>query len=110
MFKSTIDLTMLKQISSKDKLMIPCQLFTNRSLCYYAVEDHPKAITDAEYVIANLDPKNAKAYFRKGMSQSKLGDIEGAKQSLERALKEEPSSDLFAKELKALKDLSKKKK
>jgi len=83
-----------------------CQLYTNRSLCYFTLEKHENAIADADAVIRDLDPKNAKAYFRKGLSLAQLGKFGKAIVELQQAVKLEPSNDLFAKELSALRKSS----
>lgn len=42
-------------------------VFANRSQCWLKLGNHEKALADAEKVI-ELDPSNAKGWFRKGMS------------------------------------------
>lgn len=87
----------MKKLGSRAAVI--CQLYTNRSLCYYMQDKHEKAIEDADTVIKNLDPKNGKAYFRKGLSLKKLGNHGKAIIELQQAVKLEPSNDLYAKEL-----------
>jgi len=70
------------------------------------LEQHEKAIADADVVIKELDSKNSKAYFRKGLSLARLGRNGKAIVELQQALKLEPSNDLYAKELSALKKSS----
>jgi hypothetical protein len=41
------------------------QLFTNRSLAMHQLGNAADAFADAEYVLVNLDTKNAKALFRR---------------------------------------------
>ena len=79
------------------------QLYTNRSLCYYLLDIHDKSVQDADTVIKDLDPKNAKAYFRKGLALQKLGKQKEAIKELQQAVKLEPSNDLYANELKEAK-------
>jgi tetratricopeptide (TPR) repeat protein len=70
------------------------------------LKNHENAIADADAVIRDLDPKNAKAYFRKGLSLAKLGKNGKAIVELQQAIKLEPSNDLYIKELNALKKSS----
>eukprot|EP00826_Nyctotherus_ovalis_P026661 TRINITY_DN2080_c0_g2_i3.p1 TRINITY_DN2080_c0_g2~~TRINITY_DN2080_c0_g2_i3.p1 ORF type:complete len:146 (+),score=48.78 TRINITY_DN2080_c0_g2_i3:48-440(+) len=103
-FNSTIKLEDMKKLGSRSAVI--SQLYTNRSLCYYMLERHENAIADADAVIKNLDPKNAKAYFRKGLSLGKLGKHGKAIVELQQAAKLEPSNDLYTKELNAAKKAS----
>jgi peptidyl-prolyl isomerase D len=88
---------------SKERLALACQLFTNRSLCYFNLNQHAQAVEDADYVISYYDPKNAKAFFRKGLSLAKLGQTDKAIKELTQASKIEPDNELYANELKNLK-------
>ena len=103
-----VDKAAIQKMSNKSRVATICQLFTNRSLCYFSINEHEKAIEDADYVISNIDPKNAKAYFRKGVSLSKLGKNDKAIVELLQASKLEPGNDLYAKELKSLREAMKK--
>lgn len=94
----------LKKLGTRAAVI--CQLYTNRSLCNYMLKNHENAIADADAVIRDLDPKNAKAYFRKGLSLAKLGKNGKAIVELQQAIKLEPSNDLYIKELNALKKSS----
>jgi Flp pilus assembly protein TadD len=71
--------------------------------------EHPKAIEDADFVTQKLDPKNSKAFYRKGMSLIKLGKNDEAMKALQQASNFEPQNELYTNELKNLKELSKKK-
>lgn len=64
---------------------------------------HDKSVQDADTVIKDLDPKNAKAYFRKGLALQKLGKQKEAIKELQQAAKLEPSNDLYNNELKEAK-------
>lgn len=94
-----MDASKLKLLQGKDKLVTACQLFTNRSLCYYQLNNDQAAIEDSEYVISNLDPKNAKAFFRKGMSLVRMGQQAKAIEALQQAVKLEPATELYSNEL-----------
>lgn len=67
------------------------------------LEKHDNSIADADVVINTLDPKNAKAYFRKGLSLAKMGKNGKAIVELQQAVKLDPLNDLYMKELNALK-------
>ncbi len=69
---------------------------------------HDKAIDDADTVIREIDPKNSKAYFRKGLSLVKLGKHDKAVVELQQAVKLEPENDLYNNELNAAKEAAKK--
>jgi tetratricopeptide (TPR) repeat protein len=96
-------------MTNKSRVATICQLFTNRSLSYFHLGEHDKAIEDADYVISNVDPKNSKAYFRKGLSLAKLGKNDKAFIELAQACKLEPTNDLYSNELKNIKEAMKKK-
>lgn len=72
------------------------------------LEQHEQAIQDADAVIKDLDPKNAKAFFRKGLSLKKLGKNAKAIIELQQAVKLEPGNDLYINELKAARENARK--
>lgn len=41
------------------------QLYTNRALAYANNNEQESAFKDADYVLTHIDPKNAKALFRR---------------------------------------------
>eukprot|EP00826_Nyctotherus_ovalis_P035361 TRINITY_DN3034_c0_g8_i2.p2 TRINITY_DN3034_c0_g8~~TRINITY_DN3034_c0_g8_i2.p2 ORF type:complete len:108 (-),score=42.67 TRINITY_DN3034_c0_g8_i2:77-400(-) len=86
----------------KSEFATICQLYTNRSLCYFTLGNYEKAAEDADAVIEGIDPNNAKARFRKGMALEKLGLRDKAITELKLAVKIEPENELFNKELAAL--------
>ena len=101
-FRLSVDPKVIKSMDNKSKLATICQLYTNRSLCYFSLNQHDKAIEDADYVATNLDPKNAKAFFRKGLSLAKMGKTQDAIAELQRAVKLEPGNELYTNELASL--------
>ena len=114
-FSSGIDLFRLsvkpedmKKMDNKARLSTICQLYTNRSLCYYMLSKHEKSIEDADNVLKDIDQKNAKAFFRKGLSLGKLGKHDKAAIELQLAVKFEPGNDLYANELNSAKEAAKK--
>eukprot|EP00831_Metopus_contortus_P042370 TRINITY_DN3354_c0_g1_i1.p1 TRINITY_DN3354_c0_g1~~TRINITY_DN3354_c0_g1_i1.p1 ORF type:complete len:284 (-),score=45.89 TRINITY_DN3354_c0_g1_i1:23-874(-) len=102
LFKLNVDLSKIHLVENTARVQTACQLFTNRSLCYFNVGKHKEAIEDADYVITNIDQKNAKAYFRKGMSLAKIGRKGEAKAALQRAVALFPTSTLYRDELQKL--------
>ena len=86
-------------MDNKSRLATICQLYTNRSLCYFSLNKHDKAIEDADYVVTTIDPKNAKAFFRKGLSLAKVGKTQEAIVELQKAVKLEPGTELYSNEL-----------
>ena len=58
------------------------QLYTNRSLSYSIVGDQQRALEDAEHVLKELDPSNAKALFRRAMANKSFKKIEDALKDL----------------------------
>ena len=107
-FRLAVKLEDLKKVENKARIATICQLYTNRSLCHFMLGNHEKAIEDADSVIKDLDSKNAKSYFRKGLSLAKLGKHDKAVIEILKALSIEPDSELYKNELNAAKDAAKK--
>lgn len=53
-------------------------LYTNRSLCYHLSNDQMRAMDDADYVLENLDKKNAKALYRRAYALNSINRYEDA--------------------------------
>jgi len=102
MYRLSVNNEDAKKSIDKSQFATICQLYTNRSLCYFNIGKHEKAVEDATVVIEEIDPNNAKAHFRKGMSLKKLGQHSKAIAELKLAVKYEPGNELFVKELAAL--------
>ncbi|EXJ87505.1 stress-induced-phosphoprotein 1 [Capronia epimyces CBS 606.96] len=66
-------------------------LYSNRSGAYASLRDYQKALEDAEKTV-EIKSDWAKGWGRKGTAQHGLGDLVGAKDSFEQALKLEPSN------------------
>ncbi|KAG9778583.1 Hsp90 cochaperone [Exophiala dermatitidis] len=66
-------------------------LYSNRSGAYASLKDYQKALEDAEKT-TQIKPDWAKGWGRKGAAQHGLGDLVGAKDSFEEALKLDPSN------------------
>ncbi len=88
------------QYVPKEQLQIVCQLYTNRAICYHAMGRHIEVIADASFVINKIDAKNSKAYFRRGVARTKVGDWEKALADLEQANKLDPENSVVKEELK----------
>ncbi|EXJ59468.1 stress-induced-phosphoprotein 1 [Cladophialophora psammophila CBS 110553] len=66
-------------------------LYSNRSGAYASIKEYTKALEDANKT-TELKPDWAKGWGRKGAAQHGLGDLVGAKDAFEEALKLEPSN------------------
>ena len=51
--------------SSKDLMTKVTQLYTNRCLSWHQIDNQADAFNDSNYVLEHIDPKNAKALFRR---------------------------------------------
>jgi len=65
-------------------------LYTKRSVCNYKLERFTESMADAKKAI-ELDAKNAKGWFRKGLAAFSLGEFESAKQAFEKTQDLSPS-------------------
>lgn len=66
-------------------------LYSNRSGAYASLKEYQKALDDAEKT-TEIKPDWAKGWGRKGTAHHGLGDLIGAKDSFEEALKLDPSN------------------
>lgn len=89
----------------KDLLQIVSQLYTNRALSYHMLNRHKEVVEDTTFVIARIDPKNPKAYHRRGVALSKLEDNEKALIDLQQASSLDPNSDSTKGEMKRVLDI-----
>jgi len=94
LFTNKCDIDNLQYIP-KELLVIICQLYINRAVCYYTMERYNKVIEDTGFVIDKIDGKNAKAYYRRGLTYSKLNDNKKALEDFNIALSIEPNNKLF---------------
>jgi len=90
------------QFVPKELLQIVTQLYTNRAICNHVLNRHLDVVDDAAFVINKLDPKNAKAYYRRGVAMNKLGDCENALIDLQKAADLDPNNPLIKEELKTV--------
>lgn len=70
----------------------------NLSACHLKMSQPRDAIIIATQAIA-CDPKNSKAYFRRGVARAELGQTEDALKDLERAKDHAPSDPAIAREI-----------
>ena len=82
-------------ISGDLKLKVT-QLYTNRCLCFHALNQQSSVLADANYVINKLDSQNAKALFRRAHCYKLLGKWEEAMKDLQELYKENPSDSIKA--------------
>ena len=83
----------------KEALLIPCQLYTNRALCNFRLNDHLEVINDCTYVLNHIDKTNSKAYYRRAQSLTSVHDYEGAVKDLEMCLKLDTENEAAKLEL-----------
>eukprot|EP01022_Parablepharisma_sp_SALTPOND_P001340 TRINITY_DN10612_c0_g1_i2.p1 TRINITY_DN10612_c0_g1~~TRINITY_DN10612_c0_g1_i2.p1 ORF type:complete len:690 (+),score=125.19 TRINITY_DN10612_c0_g1_i2:1445-3514(+) len=83
------------QYTPKDLMQIVCQLYTNRAICNHVLNRHLDVIDDAGFVINKLDPKNAKAFYRRGVALAKLGDYDKSLADLQQAANIDPNNALI---------------
>lgn len=95
LFMKTCDI----QFLARDKLLILCQLYTNRSISNHMLDRHFDVIDDATFVLNKIDPQNAKAFYRRGHALSQMGDWENALSDLEKALGLDPNNANVKEEL-----------
>ncbi len=98
LFLAKCDLDALQYIP-KEQLQIVGQLYTNRAICNHTLGRHLDVVDDAGFVISRIDPKSAKAYYRRGVALSHLADHERALVDLEQACKLDPANAAVKKEL-----------
>lgn len=67
-------------------------ILLRRGSIYARDGDNPSAIEDYRKAI-ELDPRNARAYYLRGMARAELLDLDGAIEDLERALELNPSDE-----------------
>ena len=70
----------------------------NLSACHLKMKQPRDAITVATQAIA-CDPKNSKAYFRRGVARAELGQTEDALKDLQQAKEHAPSDPIIAREI-----------
>eukprot|EP00461_Guttulinopsis_vulgaris_P002593 UN02594 len=68
--------------------------FTNRSMCYFKMQEYAKSLRDAQKAIG-LNSSWVKGYYRAGMAQIELGDLKAALASLEKAAELEPNTAAY---------------
>ena len=88
MVKSNLDLTLKVT-----------QLLNNRALAWQQAGNIAEASSDANHILENLDPKNAKALYRRAHGYKAIGKLEKAVQDMEQLTEQEPNNELFQKEL-----------
>eukprot|EP00826_Nyctotherus_ovalis_P029978 TRINITY_DN2378_c0_g1_i1.p1 TRINITY_DN2378_c0_g1~~TRINITY_DN2378_c0_g1_i1.p1 ORF type:complete len:425 (+),score=89.50 TRINITY_DN2378_c0_g1_i1:77-1351(+) len=94
------------QYTPKELLVVICQLYTNRAICFHSMNNYKRAVEDAEFVIEKLDSKNAKAYYRRGLAFSKLNERKRAVEDFEKALSFEPNNKLVKSAMEEIRESS----
>jgi len=89
--------------SNEDLKTKAVQLFTNRSLAMHNMGNSTDAFADADFVLKNLDPQNAKALFRRAQGYKSRGSTALAVTDLELLSKLEPKNAACKKDLLELK-------
>jgi len=70
------------------------EYLVKRSACHHKLKNYTQAVEDVNRAI-DLDPKNAKAYFRKGVACFSLDEFETAKKAFEKGQELDPSDANF---------------
>lgn len=78
-------------------------LFSNRSACHASLRDFDDALKDAEECV-KINPSWAKGYTRKAAALHGLGDLIGASDAYEQALKLDPNNAQAQSGLKSVQD------
>lgn len=78
-------------------------LQSNLCMVYYKLENYTKSKEIADYIISNIDSKNSKAYYRRGLSHYKLLKLSNAKHDLYQALQYNPKDKAINKEFRKVK-------
>jgi len=87
-----------KDCPSKEFVDLEVSCLLNHALCSTKNGFYDAAITDSTEALA-LKPDTAKAYFRRGVAQHLMKDLDSAKKDLEQAKKLEPTDKGILKEL-----------
>lgn len=89
--------------SNIDLRLKVCQLYTNRALAWSQMGNIDEATEDANYVLENLDAKNAKALYRRAQGYKHVGNLEKAIEDLETLLEVDPENSNGKKDLEKFK-------
>lgn len=89
--------------SNKDLMAKVTQLYTNRALSWHQLGNQDDVVKDATYVLEHIDPKNAKALFRRAHSYKTKSQLAKAAKDLETLVQVEPKNPHAKKELLELK-------
>jgi len=79
------------------EIRLPCHL--NLAACYTNLKKYKKAHAQADKAL-EIDPRNVKGLWRRGLAQQGLGDWEDAKKSFELALEVDPANTAVQTSLK----------
>jgi stress-induced-phosphoprotein 1 len=80
--------------------------FSNRSVCYYNMQDFHKALEDANTCVS-IKPDWGKGYLRKGMAEFKLDLVDEAAQSYKKGLELDPNNKQLEDALKEVDNVAK---
>lgn len=75
------------------------QIFTNRSLAFHSIDQQNSALSDANYVLEQLDSLNAKALFRRVHAFKKAEKFAEAVKDLETLVNKTADGKQFSKDL-----------
>jgi tetratricopeptide (TPR) repeat protein len=68
-------------------------LFNNRALAFQQAGNIAEASCDANHILENLDPKNAKALYRRANGYKAIGKLEKAVKDMEQLTEQEPNNE-----------------
>ena len=75
------------------------QIYTNRAIAFHLLNQQASALSDASYVLTNLDPSNQKALFRRANACKALQRYEDAVRDFDAYMKANPSDSSVKKDL-----------
>jgi len=79
--------------------------YSNRSVCYFNMDQFEKAIEDADKCIS-LKPHWSKGYLRKGMAEFKIDKVEESIETYKKGLELEPTNQQLKENLKEAEDVN----
>jgi len=88
----------LKGHSGNDVAQLRLSLLLNSAICHQKMSNHDKAIETCDEVLKQ-DAKNVKALFRKGKSQSELGNLGESLRNIQTASELSPDDKIIKEEL-----------
>lgn len=83
----------------KNLKLIITQCFTNRSICYHNLNRQIEALSDADFVIKNLDSANVKAHYRRGYAHMTIENFEDSLKDFQKVKELDPKNKDIEKDI-----------